>query len=44
VFDESGMLIKKASQLTTGDRVRTELGEGRFTSEVREVEEGKRSV
>ena len=37
VFDESGTLIKKASQLTTGDRVRAELGEGRFTSEVADV-------
>jgi exodeoxyribonuclease VII large subunit len=37
VFDETGRLIKKASQLTTGDRVRTELGEGRFVSDVRDV-------
>jgi exodeoxyribonuclease VII large subunit len=44
VFDESGTLVKKASQLAPGDRVRTELGEGRFASEVREVEEGKSSV
>jgi exodeoxyribonuclease VII large subunit len=39
VFDESGTLIKKASQLAPGERVRTELGNGRFTSEVQEVED-----
>ena len=38
VFDENGSLVKEASQLVVGDRVRTELGRGRFTSEVREVE------
>jgi exodeoxyribonuclease VII large subunit len=39
VFDENGTLIKKASQLAAGDQVRTELGEGRFTSDVRDVED-----
>ena len=38
VFDEKGTLIKKASQLASGDKVRTELGQGRFTSEVQDVE------
>lgn len=38
VFDETGTLVKKASQLSAGDRVRTELGEGRFTSEVQDVD------
>ena len=38
VFDESGVVIKESSQLAAGDRVRTELGRGRFTSEVEEVE------
>ena len=38
VFDKNGSLIKKASQLATGDKVRTELGQGRFTSEVQNVE------
>jgi exodeoxyribonuclease VII large subunit len=40
VFDEKGALIKKASQLAKGDRVRTELGNGRFTSEVQDVADG----
>ncbi len=38
VFDETGTLVKKASQLSAGDRVRTELGEGRFTSQVQDVD------
>ena len=42
VFDENGTLIKKASQLAVGNRVRTELGQGRFTSEVQEVTDGKK--
>lgn len=41
VFGESGALIKNAAQLTTGDRVTTELGEGRFTSQVTDVDDGK---
>jgi exodeoxyribonuclease VII large subunit len=43
VFDESGTLIKAASQLATGDKVRTELGQGRFTSEVQELEDGNKT-
>jgi len=38
VFDEGGALVKNSSQLSPGDRVRTELGQGRFTSEVRDVD------
>jgi len=38
VFDANGALVKRASQLAAGDRVRTELGEGRFTSEVQDVD------
>ena len=38
VFADNGTLIKSASQLTPGQRVRTELGEGRFTSEIQEIE------
>ncbi len=41
VFDDRGTLVKEVSQLAPGDKVRTELGQGRFTSEVREVEEKK---
>ncbi len=43
VFDENGVLVKKASQLTSRDRVRTELGQGRFTSEVQDVDKGTSS-
>jgi len=39
VFDESGTLVKEASQLQAGDKVRTELRRGRFISEVGDVEE-----
>jgi exodeoxyribonuclease VII large subunit len=42
VFDEAGALVKEASQLKPREVVRTELGSGRFTSEVREVEEEER--
>jgi exodeoxyribonuclease VII large subunit len=38
VFDENGTLVKQAAQLKAGEKVRTELGRGRFTSEVRKVE------
>jgi len=38
VFDEKGAVVKTASQLTPGDRVRTELSRGRFDSEVQRVE------
>ncbi len=34
VFDAAGNLIKDASHLATGDRVRTQLGQGEFTAEV----------
>ena len=44
VFDESGALIKQASQLASGDRVRTELGVGRFTAEVQDVDQGDKTV
>jgi len=40
VFDESGALVKQASQLAPGDRVRTELSIGRFTAEVQDVDQG----
>lgn len=39
VFDESGAVVKQASQLKAGDAVRTELGSGRFSAEVKKVEE-----
>ncbi len=38
VFDESGAVVKDALQLAPGEQVKTELGRGRFTSEVRDVE------
>jgi exodeoxyribonuclease VII large subunit len=41
VFDENGRLVKEASQLKSGDRVRTELGRGRFTAEVKATESGE---
>lgn len=41
VFDDRGAIVKEASQLAPGDKVRTELGQGRFTSEVRVVEKKK---
>jgi exodeoxyribonuclease VII large subunit len=37
VFDASGRLVKQASQLTSGDMVRTQLGEGEFTARVDQV-------
>jgi exodeoxyribonuclease VII large subunit len=43
VFDESGTLVNEAAQLAPGQTVRTELGQGRFTSEVREVTSDKSS-
>lgn len=43
VFDARGELVKEASQLAAGDVVRTDLGSGRFTSEVRDVEPEKPS-
>jgi exodeoxyribonuclease VII large subunit len=38
VFDANGQLVKQASQLTSGEKVRTQLGRGEFTSRVEEVE------
>lgn len=38
VFDANGALVKNASQVEAGDRVRTELAQGRFTSEVQNVD------
>ena len=39
VFDANGQLVKQASQLRTGDRVRTQLGRGAFTAKIEKVEE-----
>jgi exodeoxyribonuclease VII large subunit len=39
VFDGEGRLVKQASQLTRGDVVRTQLGEGEFTARVEKVKE-----
>ena len=39
VFDANGQLVKDASQLQTGDRVRAQLGQGTFTAAVDQVEE-----
>jgi exodeoxyribonuclease VII large subunit len=41
VFDENGTLVKQAAQLKAGEVVRTELGQGRFTSAVQRVEPEK---
>jgi exodeoxyribonuclease VII large subunit len=38
VFDADGRLVKEASQLRTGDVVRAQLGRGKFTARVDEVE------
>jgi exodeoxyribonuclease VII large subunit len=37
VFDADGRLVKQASQLTSGDAVRTRLGKGEFTARVDQV-------
>jgi exodeoxyribonuclease VII large subunit len=37
VFDAEGRLVKEASALKAGELVRTQLGEGEFTSKVGEV-------
>jgi exodeoxyribonuclease VII large subunit len=37
VFDAAGNLVKDASQLTLGEAVRTQLGRGEFTAEVKAV-------
>jgi exodeoxyribonuclease VII large subunit len=39
VFDANGGLVKQASQLASGDMVRTQLGEGEFTAKVNQVKE-----
>ena len=40
VFDAEGRLVKQASQLAPGERVRTQLSRGEFTSQVERVEDG----
>src|SRR5271165_3452787 len=40
VFDADGRLVKEASQLRTGDKVRTQFARGEFTAEVDRVKEG----
>jgi exodeoxyribonuclease VII large subunit len=39
VFDADGQLVKEATQLRTGDVVRTQLGQGEFTAEVDKVKD-----
>ena len=39
VFDAEGRLVKQASQLAPGERVRTQLGRGEFTAQVEQVED-----
>jgi len=39
VFDADGRLVKQASQLTSGDVVRTQLGQGEFTAKIDQVKE-----
>ena len=39
VFDSDGRLVKQAGQLGSGDRVRTQLGRGEFTSRVDRVKD-----
>jgi exodeoxyribonuclease VII large subunit len=39
VFDARGRLVKQASRLTSGDIIRTQLGEGEFTAKVDQVKE-----
>ena len=41
VFDADGRLVKQASQLTSGDQVRTQLGRGEFTSKVDRVKDSE---
>ena len=38
VFDANGHLVKQASQLKAGEQVRTQLGQGEFTAEVKVVD------
>jgi ribosomal 50S subunit-recycling heat shock protein len=44
VFDANGQLIKQASQLKTGDQVRTLLGEGEFAAKVGQVKDKTRMI
>ncbi len=37
VFDASGQIVKRSSQLAPGDRVRARLSQGEFSADVREV-------
>jgi exodeoxyribonuclease VII large subunit len=39
VFDSSGRLVKQASQLASGDQVRTQLGRGEFSANVNGIKE-----
>ncbi len=39
VFDVNGGLVKRASQLQAGDRVRAQLAQGEFTAEVHQVKD-----
>ena len=41
VFDANGRLVKQASQLQAGDRVRAQLAQGEFTAEVHQVKDTK---
>jgi exodeoxyribonuclease VII large subunit len=41
VFDASGALVKDASQLNSGDTVRTRLGHGEFSAEVKHIIPGR---
>src|SRR5271157_5424653 len=41
VFDANGQLVREASQLQSGDRVRTQLGRGAFTAAVEQVKESE---
>jgi exodeoxyribonuclease VII large subunit len=38
VFDATGHLVKQAAQLKAGEQVRTQLGRGEFTAEVKLVD------
>ncbi len=37
VFDAEGNLVRQASQLQSGDRIRTQLSKGQFTADVQQV-------
>ena len=42
VFDAEGQLVKEASRLRAGDKVRTQLARGEFSSRVEQTDEGTR--